>query len=319
MGVILAHPAGPEHRRDQPRRAPQPGQRVVAHRHRRGRRGPDLRRRQARPVRADAVRDPAAGRRPAAGTTISASSISTTARDHLPGVPGVLLLAAPGQLDVHRLRRVGPCRRGDGRRADRERVGPVPVGRGQRDRRVHLPDRPVDPPAGPVDPVPDRPDDQRCRRRASTTSAAASPSSRSSSTTSTSSATSSRPAIAIAMAFCGLSSVAAAGRMLFAFSRDDGIPGSGWLKKVSHRYRTPANALTAMVVVAWLFTVAAFIVGTGYGDRHRHGHQHDLPVRRVRPRIYLGATTHDGPSTVSGASAAGPSRSPTSRSSGSSS
>jgi amino acid transporter len=65
------------------------------------------------------------------------------------------------------------------------------------------------------------------------------------------------------MAFCGLSSVASAGRKLFAFSRDDGLPGSGWLKKVSHRYRTPANSLIAMVVVSWLFTVAAFIVGTG--------------------------------------------------------
>jgi amino acid transporter len=51
--------------------------------------------------------------------------------------------------------------------------------------------------------------------------------------------------------------------MLFAFSRDDGIPGSGWLKRVSTRYRTPANALAAVAVVAWLFTVAAFIVGTG--------------------------------------------------------
>ena len=69
--------------------------------------------------------------------------------------------------------------------------------------------------------------------------------------------------IAIAMAFCGLSSVASAGRMLYAFSRDDGLPGAGWLKKVSHRYRTPANSLTAMVVVSWLFSVAAFIVGTG--------------------------------------------------------
>jgi amino acid transporter len=69
--------------------------------------------------------------------------------------------------------------------------------------------------------------------------------------------------IAIAMWFCGLSSVSAAGRMLFAFSRDDGVPGSGWLKKVSHRYRTPANALTGIVVVSWLFTVATFIVGTG--------------------------------------------------------
>jgi amino acid transporter len=69
--------------------------------------------------------------------------------------------------------------------------------------------------------------------------------------------------IAIAMWFCGLASLAAAGRMLFAFSRDDGIPGSGWLKRVSARYRTPANALAAVAVVSWLFTVAAFIVGTG--------------------------------------------------------
>ncbi len=70
-------------------------------------------------------------------------------------------------------------------------------------------------------------------------------------------------AIAIAMAFCGLSSVAAAGRMLFAFARDNGVPASGWLKKVSHRYRTPANSLIGIVVVAWLFSVVAFIVGTG--------------------------------------------------------
>ncbi len=69
--------------------------------------------------------------------------------------------------------------------------------------------------------------------------------------------------IAIAMWFCGLASVGAAGRMLFAFSRDDGIPGAGWLKRVSHRYRTPANSLVAIAVISWLFTVATFIVGTG--------------------------------------------------------
>jgi amino acid transporter len=67
--------------------------------------------------------------------------------------------------------------------------------------------------------------------------------------------------IAIAMSFCTLSSIASAGRMLFAFSRDDGVPGSGWLKKVSHRYRTPSNALVTIVIVAFLFTVAAFYVG----------------------------------------------------------
>jgi amino acid transporter len=57
--------------------------------------------------------------------------------------------------------------------------------------------------------------------------------------------------------------VAAAGRMLYAFARDDGLPAAAWLKQVSHRYRTPANSLIAIVVVSWLFTVAAFIVGTG--------------------------------------------------------
>ena len=70
-------------------------------------------------------------------------------------------------------------------------------------------------------------------------------------------------AIAIAMAFCGLSSVASAGRMLFAFSRDGGVPGSGWLKKVSHRYRTPANALIAMCIGAFVLTFLAFWVGRG--------------------------------------------------------
>ena len=94
--------------------------------------------------------------------------------------------------------------------------------------------------------------------------------------------------IAIAMTFCTLSSVASASRMLFAFSRDDGVPGSGWLKKVSHRYRTPVNSLITIAVVAFLFTVAAFYVGAlGAGwwrhrNRDRDRDQHDLPVRGVR-------------------------------------
>jgi amino acid transporter len=70
-------------------------------------------------------------------------------------------------------------------------------------------------------------------------------------------------AIAIAMSFCGLSSVASAGRMLYAFSRDDGMPASGWLKKVSHRYRTPANSLIAMVVGAFVLAMVAFLAGGG--------------------------------------------------------
>jgi len=68
-------------------------------------------------------------------------------------------------------------------------------------------------------------------------------------------------AIAVAMSLCGLASVAAAGRMLFAFSRDHGVPGSPWLRKVSHRFRTPANAIFGIVVFSYLLTNAAYIFG----------------------------------------------------------
>lgn len=99
--------------------------------------------------------------------------------------------------------------------------------------------------------------------------------------------------IAIAMAFCGLSSVASAGRMLFAFSRDDGLPGAGWLKRVSHRYRTPANSLVAIVVVSWLFTVAAFIVGTGTAIIIVTAVSTIFLYAAYGVVIYLGATTSD--------------------------
>ena len=97
--------------------------------------------------------------------------------------------------------------------------------------------------------------------------------------------------IAIAMAFCGLSSVASAGRMLFAFSRDDGLPASGWLKRVSRRYRTPANSLTAIVVVAWLFTIAAGVVGGGTAIVIVTAISTIFLYAAYGVTIYLGATT----------------------------
>jgi amino acid transporter len=71
--------------------------------------------------------------------------------------------------------------------------------------------------------------------------------------------------IAFAMTFCGFSSIASAGRMLFAFSRDDGLPGSGWLKKVSHRYRTPANSVIAISVASWLLIALIYILTKALG------------------------------------------------------
>jgi amino acid transporter len=71
--------------------------------------------------------------------------------------------------------------------------------------------------------------------------------------------------IAFAMTFCGFSSIASAGRMLFAFSRDDGLPGSGWLKKVSHRYRTPANSVIAISVASWLLIALIYVLTKALG------------------------------------------------------
>ena len=61
--------------------------------------------------------------------------------------------------------------------------------------------------------------------------------------------------IGVAMWLCGLSSITSMARMWFAFARDEGMPGSGYLKRVSHRWRTPANAIVVTSILAWLITV----------------------------------------------------------------
>ena len=71
--------------------------------------------------------------------------------------------------------------------------------------------------------------------------------------------------VAIAMTFCGFSSIASAGRMLFAFSRDDGLPGSGWLKKVSKRWRTPSNAVVAISTLSWLLILLVYVLTNALG------------------------------------------------------
>ena len=74
--------------------------------------------------------------------------------------------------------------------------------------------------------------------------------------------------IAVAMWFCGLSSIASAGRMLYAFSRDDGVPGSGWLK-VSRslpdsRERARRDSHNRLVVLR-----GGVLRRQGHGGRHR--------------------------------------------------
>ncbi|CAB3394333.1 amino acid permease [Kyrpidia spormannii] len=62
--------------------------------------------------------------------------------------------------------------------------------------------------------------------------------------------------VTIAMWFCGLSSVTSASRMIYAFSRDNGMPFSYLWSRVSHRYRTPATAIWLVVVLAFLSALA---------------------------------------------------------------
>ncbi len=71
--------------------------------------------------------------------------------------------------------------------------------------------------------------------------------------------------IAIAMTFCGFSSIASAGRMLFAFSRDDGVPGSRWLKKVSTRFRTPSIAVVTITIASWLLIALIYVLTKALG------------------------------------------------------
>ena len=60
------------------------------------------------------------------------------------------------ELDLHRVRRLGACRRGDRRRPCRLRLGRLPVRGGLSRLRLHHAHRDVPAPAGPLDPLPGR-------------------------------------------------------------------------------------------------------------------------------------------------------------------
>src|SRR5204863_644099 len=57
--------------------------------------------------------------------------------------------------------------------------------------------------------------------------------------------------------YCGMSSVTANSRMIYAFSRDGAMPGSSFWHRVNKRTRTPTNAI-------WLAAVGALILGLPY-------------------------------------------------------
>jgi amino acid permease (GABA permease) len=60
-----------------------------------------------------------------------------------------------------------------------------------------------------------------------------------------------------AQLFCGMSSVTANSRMIYAFSRDDALPAAAFWHRINPRTRTPTNAV-------WLAAGGAFVLGLPY-------------------------------------------------------
>jgi amino acid transporter len=95
-----------------------------------------------------------------------------------------------------------------------------------------------------------------------------------------------------AMWLCGLGAMTSASRMVFAFSRDGGLPGHALWAKVSKKYRTPVNAIWGLFACAMLIalsvsaysavlSIAVLSLYISYG----------LPIAA---RLYSRATGHGG-------------------------
>jgi amino acid permease (GABA permease) len=63
--------------------------------------------------------------------------------------------------------------------------------------------------------------------------------------------------VVVAQLFCGMSSVTANSRMIYAFSRDGALPASAFWHRINARTRTPTNAI-------WLAAGGAFLLGLPY-------------------------------------------------------
>ena len=70
--------------------------------------------------------------------------------------------------------------------------------------------------------------------------------------------------IFIAQFLCGLATVTSASRMIYAFSRDGGLPFiSKWASSVSPKYRTPVAAIWTSAVLEFLYVWMAQTVSVG--------------------------------------------------------
>jgi amino acid transporter len=102
--------------------------------------------------------------------------------------------------------------------------------------------------------------------------------------------------VVMAMWFCGLSAVTWCSRVVYAFSRDNGMPASDLWKKVSKRHMTPAPAIWLCIVVAFIAAVysGAYSVVTSISVIGLY-FSYTIPIfLRLRKRI-IGGTSPQGP------------------------
>jgi amino acid transporter len=100
----------------------------------------------------------------------------------------------------------------------------------------------------------------------------------------------------LAMWFCGLSSVTSNSRMLFAFARDGGLPFSGYVSRVSPRFRSPhvavwVSAAAALAVALWTPAYTAMVALSTIALYASYG----IPIALGRRARKSGRWTRRGP------------------------
>ncbi|NEN81522.1 amino acid permease, partial [Paenibacillus elgii] len=68
--------------------------------------------------------------------------------------------------------------------------------------------------------------------------------------------------VTAAMWFCGLSSITSFSRMMYAFSRDKGMPFSSQWAQISKKFRTPAKAIWLAIILSFLLAFVDYIIKT---------------------------------------------------------
>ncbi|MFC5527871.1 amino acid permease [Cohnella yongneupensis] len=72
--------------------------------------------------------------------------------------------------------------------------------------------------------------------------------------------------VTAAMWFCGLSSITSFSRMMYAFSRDKGMPFSKQWAQISRKFRTPAKAIWLAVILSFVLALVDYIIKSNNPD-----------------------------------------------------